>query len=106
MLSDPIRREEYDKELQNGSLAKRDDLYQKSYPGLETVDLDELNVGEGQNEWYRSCRCGLEKGFVINENDLENNADQGEVIAGCQGCSLWIKVLFTPVADDGETSAI
>lgn len=76
--------------------------------GIETVDLDDLEVDEAQGIWYRSCRCGDERGFLIKEADLEEAAEDGEVSVGCRGCSLWLKVLFGVVEDDaeGDTAAV
>lgn len=71
-----------------------------SHPGLETVDLDDLLHDDQQNIWYRSCRCGKERAYIITEEELEMNAEEGEIVTGCQGCSLWLRVTFA-VADDG-----
>jgi diphthamide biosynthesis protein 4 len=71
--------------------------------GLETVDLDDLEFveesdssadEEGEETWTRACRCGDYGGFVVSEKELEANAEDGEVIVGCRGCSLWLRVLF------------
>jgi diphthamide biosynthesis protein 4 len=68
--------------------------------GLETVDLDDLDFveesssGKEEETWTRSCRCGDDGGFVVTEKELEANAEDGEVIVGCRGCSLWLRVLF------------
>lgn len=95
-LSDSKARAKYDKELklrkatanggQNGKQVFR--------TGIEIVDLDDLEMDEAQGTWYRSCRCGDERGFLIKETDLEEVADEGEICVGCRGCSLWLKVLF------------
>ncbi|KAH8587059.1 CSL zinc finger-domain-containing protein [Bisporella sp. PMI_857] len=65
--------------------------------GLETVDLDDLEFeGEGKEAgtWSKQCRCGDENGFVVTEEDLEGNVSEGEIVVGCRGCSLSLKVLF------------
>lgn len=69
--------------------------------GLETVDLDDLefversdNSKSEEETWTRACRCGDDGGFVVTEKELEANAEDGEVIVGCRGCSLWLRVLF------------
>ncbi|KAM0690357.1 hypothetical protein Q7P36_009124 [Cladosporium allicinum] len=68
--------------------------------GLETIDLDDLEFveesssGKEEETWTRSCRCGDDGGFVVTEKELEANAEDGEVIVGCRGCSLWLRVLF------------
>ena len=71
----------------------------KSLPGLETVDLDDLTFDEAQAVWYRACRCGHERGFVITEGELDADAEIGEVVTGCRGCSLWLNVTFVATED-------
>lgn len=53
-------------------------------------------AAEGQMEWTRACRCGDEKGFRILEEELEDAEGRGEkeVLVGCEGCSLWVRVGF------------
>lgn len=95
-LSDPANRSRYD---QGQRLASNlEDC--KSHPGLELVDLDDLEFNEAECTWYHSCRCGNQRGFFITEQELENNAEYGEVITECRGCSLCLKVSFV-VVDDG-----
>lgn len=74
---------------------------QPSHPGLETVDLDDMGYDEKEQMWYRGCRCGKDGAYVITEEELELNAEYGETITPCQGCSLWLRVTFA-VADDDE----
>jgi diphthamide biosynthesis protein 4 len=95
-LADRKARAEYDKELK-----KRVAEYERGVKGrevfrtgIETVDLDDLETEELQGIWYRSCRCGDGRGFLIRESDLEEAAEDGEISVGCRGCSLWLKVLF------------
>lgn len=101
-LSDPGTRTQYDRELrlQNNSQkesSQRDGEVFRT--GIEIVDLDDLEEDEAQSLWYRSCRCGDERGFLIAEADLEEAAEEGELSVGCRGCSLWIRVLFGMVED-------
>ena len=44
----------------------------------------------------RACRCGADKGFMILEEELEDAEGRGEkeVLVGCEGCSLWVRVGF------------
>lgn len=104
VLSVPKLRAQYDRELilgaNNPSQAQREKEVFKT--GVEIVDLDDLDYDESENLWYRSCRCGDERGFVVKEADLEEAADDGEINAGCRGCSLWMKVLFGVVEDNAE----
>ncbi|KAF2630870.1 hypothetical protein BU25DRAFT_488991 [Macroventuria anomochaeta] len=66
--------------------------------GLELLDLGDFEEQEGgvEAEWTRACRCGDEKGFRILEDDLEDAERRGEkeVLVGCGGCSLWVRVGF------------
>ncbi|MCJ1287425.1 hypothetical protein MMC26_006775 [Xylographa opegraphella] len=98
-LSNPITRLELDRNLQvqNPQAARLTDL---SLSGLETVDLDDLDFDEAEGLWYRTCRCGNQRGYLISEDDLAKEAAHGEIITGCGGCSLWLKVLFQ-TADEG-----
>ncbi|KAL2040105.1 hypothetical protein N7G274_007008 [Stereocaulon virgatum] len=97
-LTDPVARSEYDRLL---SLKSTTGLSaQVSHPGLETVDLDELLYDDARETWYRSCRCGKERAYTITEEELEINTEYGELVTGCQGCSLWLRVTFA-VAEDG-----
>jgi diphthamide biosynthesis protein 4 len=51
---------------------------------------------ETETEWHRACRCGVAPGFVIREAELESavQAGEAEVLVGCAGCSLWVRVGF------------
>jgi curved DNA-binding protein CbpA len=104
-LSDPALRAEYDRTLRLDRLkvAEREKTGDVFHTGLEIVDLEDLACdedGESGACWYRGCRCGDERGFLVTEDDLEREADHGEIVIGCRGCSLWLKVLFA-VEDDG-----
>lgn len=72
--------------------------------GIETVDLDELDYTEdaarATTRWHRSCRCGNDQGFAFGEDDLEEAGDLGELVVGCQDCSLWLRVCFAVIEDD------
>lgn len=100
-LSNPKSQAKYDADLKlqrataNGGQAK-----QIFHTGIETVDLDDLEIDEAQSIWFRSCRCGDDRGFLIKETDLDEAASEGEISVGCRGCSLWLKVLFGVIVDD------
>jgi len=51
---------------------------------------------EEKVEWRRPCRCGVAAGFVIPEQELEDAICRGEdeLLVGCAGCSLWVRVEF------------
>ena len=100
-LSDPASRADYDRKLRL-SQAQNKGEDKLSYTGLDIVDLDDLEYDEVNSAWWRGCRCGQERGFVITEDDLEKETRSGELIAGCRGCSLWLKVLFGVADDDAE----
>ncbi|KAF1914944.1 hypothetical protein BDU57DRAFT_501729 [Ampelomyces quisqualis] len=52
--------------------------------------------GEGLMVWTRACRCGFAQGYRICEEELEDavGRGEGEVLVGCGGCSLWVRVGF------------
>lgn len=91
ILSSPALKTEYDLALQSSRPMEDDKVFRT---GLDTVDLDDLNFDEGKEVWTRGCRCGDDGGFVVTEAELEGNAEDGELIIGCRGCSLWLRVLF------------
>lgn len=97
-LVDPITRFEYDQSMKTinsvASLGGKD-----AHPGLETCDLDDLIFDPDHSAWSKGCRCGNPRGFVFNEKDLEENVENGEIITGCGGCSLWLRVTFATVED-------
>lgn len=100
VLSDPKLKAEYDRSLDlapNNQGLKREQAFQT---GIENVDLDDLEFDEGPECWYRSCRCGNPRGFLFTEFDLEEAGDNGELLVGCQDCSLWMKVHFAIVTDE------
>ncbi|KAJ5171743.1 hypothetical protein N7492_004336 [Penicillium capsulatum] len=107
-LSDPGRRADYDRTLllDRVKAAEREKTGDVFHTGLEVVDLEDLSCDEGSGgdqdsvSWYRGCRCGDEKGFLLTEDDLDREAEHGEIVIGCRGCSLWLKILFA-VEDDG-----
>jgi len=104
-LSDPVTKTKYDRTLR---LQDRPDVAQKYYSGLDVVDLDDLEYDGTHGKWWRACRCGQEGGFIVTEQELEENAKSGEFITGCRGCSLWLKVLFSTeeeVQDAGQAQA-
>ena len=99
MLSNPVTRSELDRSLQFQTL-RGPRKTEVSLSGLETIDLDDLDYDEADGLWYRSCRCGNQRGYLISEGDLAEEAAHGEIVTGCGGCSLWLKVLFQ-TADAG-----
>lgn len=78
------------------------------------MDLEDLSEdgNEDGGVWFRGCRCGDERGFLVTEEDLERGVDaenegkgttgRGEVVVGCRGCSLWVRVVFAVQDDDEE----
>ncbi len=106
ILSNPKSRAVYDKDLKlRSSAINANGITTQTFrTGIETVDLDDLETNGDQGIWYRSCRCGEERGFLIKEDDLEEAAEDGEVSVGCKGCSLWLKVLFGIMEDTQEES--
>ena len=111
VLSDGKMRAEYDWELKlkngGGDFGGGNGNGRRGFKtGVEMVDLDDLETemgADGGQVWWRACRCGDEKGFVVSERDLEEAAGEGdaEVGVGCRGCSLWLKVGFGVLEDGG-----
>ncbi|OJJ79191.1 uncharacterized protein ASPGLDRAFT_94220, partial [Aspergillus glaucus CBS 516.65] len=105
-LSSPSLRSEYDRALRldRAKIVEREKNGTVFHTGLEVVDLEDLveddSDNNGEGVWYRGCRCGDERGFMVTEGDLEREVEGGEVVVGCRGCSLYMKVLFA--VEDGE----
>mgnify|MGYP001377384595 CR=1 FL=1 len=103
-LSTPSLRAAYDRSLltaHKGEAASHSQHQGADFQtGIETVDLDDLDYSEAEARWYRSCRCGNPKGYAFTEADLEESADLGELLVGCEDCSLWIRVQFSVIEDE------
>lgn len=95
-LSDPALKAEYDRWLaaNRSSDTSAAGTNRTHHTGLETVDLEDLAFDEDSQAWTRECRCGV-GGYVVTEDELEMNLDDRELIVGCKGCSLWLRVLFS-----------
>ncbi|KAH6675643.1 diphthamide biosynthesis protein-like protein 4 [Halenospora varia] len=109
ILSNHQLRLKYDRELklQNHTRKKAGvEGRENFHTGVETLDLDDLEEDEVQGIWYKSCRCGDDRGFLIGERDLEEAADDGELNVACRGCSLWLKVLFGVIEDEVKDATI
>lgn len=95
-LSEPALKAEYDRLL--AANAQSSDQNKSGgrvhHTGLETVDLDDLAYDEKTQSWTKSCRCGV-GGFEVTEDELEKNLEDRELVVGCGGCSLWLRVLFS-----------
>jgi diphthamide biosynthesis protein 4 len=98
ILSDAKTRARYDADLSVDNGVK--DPQGGFKTGVEVVDLDDLEGGDGA--WWRGCRCGQERGYEVREGDLEAAIGEGEVLVGCKGCSLWLRVLFGVAEEGGE----
>ncbi|CCC06409.1 hypothetical protein SMACR_00624 [Sordaria macrospora] len=108
-LSSPSLRTQYDASLRasrnHPSLGKSGTAVDEDFQtGIDTIDLDDLDSVEdnGKDTWYRSCRCGNERGFALTEEDLEENADLGEVLVQCADCTIWLRVCYVVAEDDDD----
>ena len=97
-LSDPVKQAKYlrEKRLQRqfpetGSRTLP--------PNVETLDLDDFLYDEEAGQWTRPCRCGAEQGYLITENDLEDEAHSRAILVGCRDCSIWLQVHFEEARD-------
>ncbi|MCJ1340709.1 hypothetical protein MMC09_006005 [Bachmanniomyces sp. S44760] len=99
VLSDPVTRLKYDQKLHH-DVSKSYGRTLPSGPGLETVDLDDLDYDEDGALWHRVCRCGNETGFTVTEEELGNESANSEIYIQCHGCSLWLEVVFQLAQED------
>ncbi|POS80856.1 CSL zinc finger [Diaporthe helianthi] len=114
-LSHPAQRTAYDRHLAlthnptTASAHGNRDTSATFQTGIETVDLDDLDYTEDATRattwWHRGCRCGNPQGFAFGEDDLEEAGDLGELVVGCQDCSLWLRVCFAIVEGEVDDSS-
>lgn len=102
VLSSPAQRAAYDTSLKLQSDSEGQGLGTKFQTGVESVDLDDLDFDEQKECWYRSCRCGNDRGYLFQEDDLAEVSEEGELMVGCLDCSLWLRVHFAVVEDEEE----
>ena len=102
VLSDSKLRAEYDRDILPKVHGDENIQVNSSHEGIPVFDLEELKHDENERVWYKACRCGNEKGFILTEAELEDielqqpeeQSTQQETLVGCQGCSLLIRVTF------------
>jgi diphthamide biosynthesis protein 4 len=101
ILSQPTTKAEYDRKLrlQDAKLGNDGKIF---HTGLDIIDLDDLDHDDKTGQWWKSCRCGQDRGFVVSEVELESELASGELVTGCRGCSLWLKVLFGVEHDEEQ----
>lgn len=102
VLYNPRSRTAYDAALRLSRPASATGRNASFQTGVENVDLDDLAFDEQAECWYRPCRCGNDRGYLFREVDLEEAGDEGELIVGCQDCSLWLRVHFAVVENEEE----
>ncbi|KND95243.1 Diphthamide biosynthesis protein 4 [Tolypocladium ophioglossoides CBS 100239] len=101
VLSSPARRTAYDASLSPSRALPGSGAGAAIFQtGVENVDLDDLPFGNVEEHWYRSCRCGNDKGYSFGEADLMEVGNEGVLMVGCQDCSLWLRVHFAVIDDD------
>lgn len=115
-LSSPRLKTQYDASLRSSrSSFTKSNSSSRSWEedfqtGIDTVDLDDLDFVEAGNgnkdTWYRSCRCGNERGFALTEENLEENADLGEVLVQCADCTIWLRVCYVVAEDEDEEEGV
>ncbi|EGZ76267.1 hypothetical protein NEUTE2DRAFT_49536 [Neurospora tetrasperma FGSC 2509] len=117
-LSSPTLRTQYDASLRRLAASSRThptttlgkgNVVEDFQTGIDTIDLDDMvfvpsysNNGKEKDTWYRPCRCGNERGFALTEEDLEENADLGEVLVQCADCTIWLRVCYVVAENDDD----
>ncbi|KAH7329303.1 Diphthamide biosynthesis protein 4 [Stachybotrys elegans] len=106
VLSSPRQRAAYDAILRLSRDPQPANSQSDFQTGMDDFDLDDLDFDEASQSWYRPCRCGNPRGFQIDVEDLELAGEGGEVVVGCQDCSLWVRVHFAVAGNtDSESPA-
>lgn len=102
-LASPVTRTTYDRQLElSRTGAKGKFTKEIVHNGVEVHDLENFVHNEDGNFWSRGCRCGDPDGYVLTETELERESSEGEIYVACNGCSLWVKVLFGMTESDRE----
>lgn len=100
-LANPQTKAVYDQgllqERHQTRLAKNNNINPVTRSTAEVLDLEELDYDEASQIWSRLCRCGGL--YQITESQLEEATADDEVSVACQGCSLYIRVIFSTVND-------
>jgi len=102
-LLDPARRQSYDHTLLQNIRTRTGTNTANLHPTeLETLDLDDMAYDEERSSWSRVCRCGNSKACEVTEEDLNIASEEGgkEVLVGCGGCSLFVRVVFEAIEAD------
>ena len=103
-LIDSDKKTAYDQTLRKHADTHTDVPSDVGHACIESYDLDDLKHTlnkEGKGIWFKTCQCGNRNGYTITEQELEravNNiaasTEVQEVLLGCEGCSLVIRVVF------------
>ncbi|CAD6504091.1 BgTH12-05828 [Blumeria graminis f. sp. triticale] len=105
-LCDPKLAAAYSKELESRAVSYYRETWAKDYrPIAETVDLEEICFDDSEKLWFKDCRCGDDRGYIVQEKDLEVATEDGEISIECRGCSLWLTVLFGVVEEESSDRA-
>ncbi|KAF2757268.1 hypothetical protein EJ05DRAFT_477476 [Pseudovirgaria hyperparasitica] len=66
------------------------------YKQVDLHDLKEEETTTGDQVWSTNCRCGMDRGYVVTEEELKRESREGlaEAWVQCGGCSLWLGVEF------------
>lgn len=102
-LSDPVLKSSYDEGLLRNKARLVANKRSGNGAGLETFDLEDLEYDDSSQKWSRKCRCGGT--YSVSEQELEEVASEGEVVAGCHGCSLCIRITFDTVSEGDAVSS-
>ncbi|KAK6071215.1 DnaJ domain-containing protein [Seiridium cupressi] len=93
----------YHKTFNFKSTPQQQQAQPQSSGGVETVDLDDLAWDGRKQVYHQTCgRCGTERGYCFRELDLDEVGEDGELMVQCNGCSLWLRVLFDEAEDDED----
>ena len=108
ILSSPAQRRTYDRQLLSSPATKEKSVagsqcahrYAATEDGIEVIHFSSLQ-SDGEGVWWHACgRCADPHGFeIVEENlvDIRAEGAENEVVLGCQGCSMWIRIVSLPL---------
>jgi len=97
-LSEPAARSAYNEALVKNKARLATVGRPRNRAGLEAFDLEDLEFNDSLQKWLKECRCGGT--YSVSEQELEEAASEGEVIASCHGCSLCVRITFDAITEE------
>ena len=94
ILSEPSKKAAYDLDFCRQFTQTEKEARTRAHAGREHIDLGDFTFDDSSEVWKYPCRCGDPLGYQVNEQQLEDASNDGELLVPCAGCSLYVVVAF------------